>query len=74
MTTDLTTAEDWKQRAQEWKAIADAEATRCAKEYGAEIFRLKTEIKRRKRMYEALTGKATLAYRPEHLAQAEPAP
>ena len=72
MTTDLTTAEDWKQRAQEWKAIADAEAIRCAQEYGAEILRLKAEIKRRKRMYEALS--TTLAHRPEHLAQAEPAP
>jgi hypothetical protein len=57
MTTDLATAEDRKRRAEEWKTIADAEATRCAKEYGAEILRLKTEIKRWKRMYnEALSA------------------
>ena len=40
------------------QSIADAEAAHCAEEYRAEIFRLKTEIKRRKRMYEALTGKS----------------
>lgn len=44
---------DWKERAEHWKAVADAEATRCAKEYGEEIRKLRAENLRLHRVFAA---------------------